>query len=340
MLRTTRLRHFRTGATLVEALVVMIAITVLLAVAAAGQPGFIDAPISRIISCRGRLSDLGKAMSMYAADHKDTFAGPNTSGADGQVTGGSGYTFDRTGTTPVSTHDWISPTLGRGVALPVNRAARTQFITNQFACPETTINNAAIFGNSPDAAQFAAAIANGGFRQVSYLSPSSFHYFGSTTAAAANRYQGVTLKSSFTTPVRVSDAYRPRLDLVGTQPGRKVYAADGTRFFDLGLLDLDISPNPSLNGFFTDSGPIVQTSAAYGRLFSGAPQSCRLSFRHGRAGASAEVNAAFFDGSVGRLTQAQTYTDASRWYPGGSVYNGSGATPESQAFHAPGSVLP
>jgi prepilin-type processing-associated H-X9-DG protein len=324
------------GVTLVEVLVATTVVATLAAVAAVAQPAFVDVPTARVINCRNRLSELAKAMAMYTGDHKDTFAGPNTSGADGQFDNGTSYIGDHTGLTPVSTHDWISPTLGLASALPINRAMRTQTILNNFACPQTTVNNAAMFGSAADSAQFVQRFAAGGFRQVSYLSPSAFHYFGSTTAAAANRYRGITLKASFTTPVRVPDVYRPRLDLLGVQPSHKVYAADGTRYLDAGVLDLDITPSPAVNGALLDPGPIVQTSVAYGRGFASAPASHQLSFRHD----GGQMNAAFFDGHIERLTQAQAWTDASRWYPGGSTFNGVGATPESATFHAPGSVLP
>jgi prepilin-type processing-associated H-X9-DG protein len=276
-------------------------------------------------------------MAMYAADHQDTFAGPNTSGAQGQFDNGASYIGDRTGLTPASTHDWISPTLGAIETLPANRAARTQWLLNDFACPQTTVDNDALFGFAPDSADFTQRFAAGGFRQVSYLSPSAFHYFGSFAAAAANPYRGLVLKWGSATLVRVPDTYRPRLDLLGVEPSEKVYAADGTRFLSsLGVLTIDISPNPHVNGFFLDAGPIFHGSTAYGRDFPAAPANHELSFRH----AGDQMNAAHFDGHVKRLRQAQAWTDASRWYPGGSVFNGAGATPESIAFHAPGSVLP
>lgn len=328
------------GFTLPELLTLIVALVLLLAVAAVAQPGFVDSPIARVINCRNRLSELGRAMALYAADWKNTFAGPNTSGAEGQFQSGSNLTGNRTGATPVSTHDWFSPTVGRVMELPVNRAGRTQFITNSFACPDTTVNNGALFGQAPDIADFQQRFQAGGFRQISYLSPSSFHYFGSTTAANANRYRGITLKSSAGTPVRVSDSYRPRLDLVGAQPASKVYLADGTRFLSQGVLDMDISPNPTVNGSFLDPGPIVQASTAYGRGNAESPANTVLSFRHRRIGASGAMNIAYFDGHVDGLMQTQAYTNAAAWYPGGSVFGGSGATPESIGNHASGSILP
>jgi hypothetical protein len=40
------------------------------------------------------------------------------------------------------------------------------------------------------------------------------------------------------------------------------------------------------------------------------------------------------------MKQKQAWTDATPWYPGGSIYNGTSGTVESQAFHTNGQVLP
>lgn len=109
--------------------------------------------------------------------------------------------------------------------------------------------------------------------------------------------------------------------------------SDGTRYASRQYgLDFDPAVNPSIFGSFTESNPIVNGSTAFGRtLFQGSdvsiPSNQLLSFRH-----SARINIAKWDGSVGAISQTEAYTDPNRWYPSGSVWNGSEATPESIEF--------
>ncbi len=109
--------------------------------------------------------------------------------------------------------------------------------------------------------------------------------------------------------------------------------ADGTRYASREHgLDFDPSVNPNLYGSFTESNPIVHGSTAYGRiLFPNAdtliPANQLLSYRHGN-----RINIARWDASVGAITQQESYTDPNRWFPSGSVWNGSEATPESIDF--------
>lgn len=74
-----------------------------------------------------------------------------------------------------------------------------------------------------------------------------------------------------------------------------------------------------------DNGPIYHASVAYGRAFNAAPGNIELSFR-GRDGS---MLATMFDGSVRSLTREQAWTDPTLWYPSGSTFTGSDATPES-----------
>src|SRR5262249_4613891 len=98
----------------------------------------------------------------------------------------------------------------------------------------------------------------------------------------------------------------------------------------------DINPNPGIYGGFTDPGPIFDASTAYGRRGPGAPGNVTLTFRHpGRA-----IDIAYFDGHIGSMKSAQAWTDAAPWYPGGSIFNGTNGTPESNQPHPPGEVLP
>lgn len=320
-----RIRAF----TLIELLVVIAIIALLVgillpALGAARQT-------ARAIVCASNLRQLSTAQNNYATDWKDIIAGPNTSGADGQLTAGAVYLFDKADDTPTTTHDWISPAMGASAGFSINRAQRTKQIFERFGCPAARIKNDTPFGAAADRQQFDQLLSTDTIGQVSYLAPASFHYFASQADANSSRYQGQTLKYGFTTPVAVRSGYRPRLDLVGTQPSNKVIVADGTRYYDAGLLDFDVNPNPSIYGSFTESGPIFHSSTAYGRGFAGSPTNTKLSFRHG--GKNLDFNVAYFDGHARVMKSKEAWTDATPWYPGGSRYNGTQGTPESAAFH-------
>jgi prepilin-type processing-associated H-X9-DG protein len=163
--------------------------------------------------------------------------------------------------------------------------------------------------------------------------PYQFQVYPSSTIAARHRYRGFVLQySTFTTPVAVSDRYSPKGFLVGTQASNKVVAADGTRYLpSSGLLDFDYTPGPTLFGAFTDSGPTFHGSTAYGRGSSTvlSPQNQQLSARHG---ARDRMQVGYYDGHAAIMTLKQAWKDPYPWWPGGSVFNGSEATPESQAF--------
>ncbi len=331
--RRHRLRAF----TLIELLVVIAIIALLVGVLLPALGKAREA--GRAIVCSSDERSLGVGQLQYGNDHKDYFAGPNTSGADGKVTGGVIYLGDQTEATPTTTYDWVSPSVGDGAGLSPNRAARTEQIFERYGCPSARVENDTLFGSAGDRMDFDNILATRGFGQISHLSPAAFHLYApprNGPMPPGHRYRGIDMYFGFDTPVAVPLGYAPRLDLVGTQPSKKVLAADGTRYFDPPRLDFDISPAPGIYGSFTDSGPIFHASTAYGRAHAGFPINVALTFRHGNK----SINCVYFDGHVGSMTAAQAWKDATPWYPGGSIYNGNNGTPESQAFHQAGSVLP
>lgn len=333
--------------TLIELLVVIaiIALLISLLLPALGIARKTAQKIVGAASQRGLVTN----QTLYINDSKDYFAGPNTSGQQHLLFGpGMGYgqrlLGDTTPSTPTSTHDWISPILGEAGGLPANRAKRTQMIFNKLGCPSTRLQNDEIYGSAPDAADFRATIEDGGFKQVSFLSPSAFHYYAygeqGTKFLGPGRLQRYMV-DDFGTPVKTPSNYRPRLERVG-RPSGKVFVMDGNRYLSTAangaVLDFDIAVAPSYYGSFLDPGPIFEGSTAYGRSENNSSPADRwkLSVRH----PGKSMNVCFFDGHGTSLKGDEIWADASYWYPSGSTFTDGGvATAEARAKYQNGQTI-
>jgi prepilin-type N-terminal cleavage/methylation domain-containing protein/prepilin-type processing-associated H-X9-DG protein len=323
------------GFTLIELLVVIAIIAILISLLLPSLG--VAREVARSAVCSGNLRSMVQGQDLYMDTYKEYFAGTNTSGADIQanVVNNAGETH---ASMPTQDYDWISPSIGDGMGLSPVRAERMAQIVNKYGCPTAKSYCVPWSGSNygGDQSDFVGVQARVGFRQTSYLSPASFHQFGSSDEAGRNRYHGVTLRYSFPDPVRVPDRYRPRRDQVGSQPAKKVVAADGTRFYDpgTGILDFDGSRiGNGVYGAFTASGPIFDGSREYGRIGGANTTNYRLSARHG----TLQLNIGYFDGHGGSMKLVDAWTDAEPWYPGGGVFTNNSATPESVQFYsAPG----
>lgn len=298
-----------------------------------------------------RHRQLGQAQHVYMMDHMGDYAGVNTSGAPYQAKGlnldtGLVETADlllgnTSSSTPTQTFDWISPIMGDAIDLGANRAQRMATIFNKLGDPRATIRVANFFGTVDDAQDFIDRQFVPGYRQVSFLQPAGFHLYSSrgTTPEAPTDLLGedvlalpASLKGEHPNAAAlVPIDFAPNIVNVGTSLASKVMHADGTRYLTVtDGLDFDINTNPHVNGAFMDSGPIVHESVAYGRAFIAAPTNVELSFR-GRDGS---MLVTMFDGSVRSMSREQAWTDPTPWYPSGSAFTGTGATPESIGFAA------
>jgi prepilin-type N-terminal cleavage/methylation domain-containing protein/prepilin-type processing-associated H-X9-DG protein len=327
----------RRAFTLIELLVVVAIIVLLIGLLLPALRTARD--VARSVVCSSIQKQFGVGLFAYGASGKDYIPGLNTSNADYQID--VPLTGNRTGETPTSTFDWITPLISEGAGLSSNRAMRTKQIFERFGCAGARLKNDIVYpgGGAIDMAEFTNLQNADRIGQISFLSPVSWHYYPNLSVTRQVKYRGENMRHDpFTSPVRTVGTYSPNLNLVGTLPSQKVFSMDGTRYYDeSGILDFDPAPNPMHFGSFTDSGPIFHESTAYGRWANRrSPTNHRLSFRHGRANA----NALYFDGSVRTLTAMQAWTDASLFYPSGSTFTGGSATPESRAKFQINSKLP
>ncbi|MCW5777438.1 MAG: prepilin-type N-terminal cleavage/methylation domain-containing protein [Phycisphaeraceae bacterium] len=336
------------GFTLNELLVVIAIVALLLGLLLPGLGAALAA--AREVVCASTLRGLAQGQQFYMADWRDFYAGPNTSGALYQAIGEQGEVmadrllFETTSSTPTTVFDWISPTIGESYHLAANRARRTGQIFNQLGCAGARRYNNTVFEwhRTEDGEQFKDLVERQGVRQISYLSPDAFHLKPNETIADRQRYvapgiRPVKLKwDRFLAPFRTPDTFNPRLDLVGTQVANKIMIADGTRYYEEGELDFDPSPNPVFFSSFLSASPIFDRDTSYGRRHHGSPENLLLSYRHPRK----RINAAYFDGHVGGMSQVESWSDPTPWAPTRTIFRHQSATPEAQAAYEDGYRIP
>jgi prepilin-type N-terminal cleavage/methylation domain-containing protein len=330
------------GFTLVELLVVIAVIGILVGVLtpALGRAR----ETSQSMVGMSNIRQLATAQQAYASENQQWLAGPTTSGVAGMINNGESYLFSTSSTTPTTTHDWISPTLGSELGFSPNRADRTWQIFGRFKCPRANEQTTQLFGDANDRSEFEALNSEEPAFQVSYLSPAVFFYSPEDDQGDAawvprqlrRANKAGIMPVSIPEPFAAPSSYRPRFDRIRA-PSAKVIIADGTRFVDTAAfggavsLNFDMTPNPGFFGSFLSSGPIFHESTAYGR--EALPERANeINVDYSMRYFDREMHIGYFDGHAERIGSERAWADVELWYPSGSQFTGGDVTPEASGW--------
>jgi prepilin-type N-terminal cleavage/methylation domain-containing protein/prepilin-type processing-associated H-X9-DG protein len=284
-------------------------------------------------------------MLTYASSNEGYFPGLNTTGIRlRSIISENDPLLKSRANTPVQAWDWMTPSLD-DTALPVNRAARFQFLLKEYADPAMRETMRIDSDGNQDMRDIADA--NGGFPGTSFIMPSAFVWSGTEIARANGdivQYAQSQSGDDFQ-HCAIPKAYTPKVESVGAQ-ARKVAVADGFRVMTAtgGRLDAWVWLNPYGTsdqgapyrfGAFVDSGPVKRNSVSYGKKGSGIPadgEQLPLSYRHGD-----RMNACFFDGHGEPIKQADSRNPV-YWYPTGSILGTTNIDETSESLALPSLV--
>jgi prepilin-type processing-associated H-X9-DG protein len=331
--------------TLVEVLTVVLILLILGAGLVPQQVGRFQRA-SRQSTCVRQLQRIGQAQALYAIENDDHIPGLNTSGVAMRVLNGSPPSAYQNADLPVQPQDWMTPLLRLEMPMPVSRAERLRLAMEEYSCPVRPREEAFLFGNPPDLAEFNELSP---WEASSYLMPIAFQYWGAAEANTVLAYNAVA-PSIPVLAQRMPPSWEVTIPSFSSQvsevgpPSSKVFVADGTRFISSFDLTIDIGFGPSFYGVHGSNGAWRSGSTEYGvegnsENWSGQlvcdgsisnGRNLRYSYRHDAVGDPrsamdnhGSINAVFYDGHVESLDDEES-REISLWYPtGGQTSLGS-----------------
>lgn len=312
------------GFTLIEVLVVVGIVALLIAILMPSLSGAREQARSAV--CMSNLRQVGLGLATYTTEMRDWLAGPNTSG---KAQAYSSYTFTQSQTEPTQNMDWISPTLGRQLGLPLDRDQRmVRILNNDLKCPTNNITYDGLFSGGGESGM-SVNVDPHAVNYSSYSAMLGFHlkqdydHMGNRTS-----FQGpIFAPSEMTAAVSVPEHYRFRIDAVG-RLSTKIYVTEGARYVSNDLSNPQVTFNPFVKqirgGNFMDLGPNFRriNGTPYRREadLRLTPSARRFSYRH-----RDRMNAVFFDGHCEGLRD-QASLKVSMYFPKGTVIVNAAAT--------------